>query len=252
MKGTRPLNNNEIRRVCASFDGTYAVRNRGLFVIGVSTGGRISELLSLRVADVYQNGQPVSDLLYEKSVVKGGEVARAIPVNVDGRQAVEALIHWHRDHYGSVDDSRALFASRQGCGAIDRRTADGVLKKAFETAGLNGKLATHSMRKSFAQRLYDQTGDIFAVQEMLGHKNVATTQRYLGVNYASVRTAVEKMAFSETAKRHPDALGTHALKSLSDHALFLELGMRGYDLAQLRTDGRGRENQPQVEIVNIS
>ena len=63
---------------------------------------------------------------------------------------------------------------------MSRRTAHDVLKAAFEAAGLNGHLATHSLRNSFAQRLYDRTGDIFAVQEMLGHKNVATTQKYLG------------------------------------------------------------------------
>ena len=56
MKGTRPLDNDEIRRVSTCFAGTFATRNRGLFMLGVSTGGRISELLSLRVADVYQNG----------------------------------------------------------------------------------------------------------------------------------------------------------------------------------------------------
>ena len=56
MKGTRPLDNDEIRRVSTCFTGTYQVRNRGLLMLGVSTGGRISELLSLRVADVYQNG----------------------------------------------------------------------------------------------------------------------------------------------------------------------------------------------------
>ena len=55
MKGTRPLDNDEIRRVSGCFTGTYEVRNRGLFMLGVSTGGRISELLSLRVGDVYQN-----------------------------------------------------------------------------------------------------------------------------------------------------------------------------------------------------
>lgn len=51
MKGTRPLDNNEIRLVSACFAGMFETRNRGLFMIGVSTGGRISELLSLRVAD---------------------------------------------------------------------------------------------------------------------------------------------------------------------------------------------------------
>ena len=48
MKGTRPLDNDEIRQVSGCFTGMYEVRNRGLFMLGVSTGGRISELLSLR------------------------------------------------------------------------------------------------------------------------------------------------------------------------------------------------------------
>lgn len=201
MKGTRPLTNAEICKVHSVFTGIYAERNRGLFVLGVSTGGRISELLSLRVGDVYQNGHAVTDLLFDKSIVKGGEVSRAVPVNVDGRDAIEALICWHTDHYGDIDPIRPLFPSRQGNRAIDRKMAHTLLKTAFEAAGLNGKLATHSMRKSFAQRLYEQTNDIYAVQEMLGHKNVATTQKYLGVNYASVRDAVEKMAFSSGSSR---------------------------------------------------
>ncbi|MCY4552151.1 MAG: tyrosine-type recombinase/integrase, partial [Candidatus Poribacteria bacterium] len=183
MKGTRPLNNDEIRRVSAAFTGTYEIRNRGLFMIGVSTGGRISELLSLRVADVYQNKKPVTDLLFDKSIVKGKETSRAVPVNVDGRLAIAELVNWHRDRYGDLDANRPLFPSRnkQGQQQMSRRTAHDVLKSAFEAAGLNGHLATHSLRKSFAQRLYDRTGDIFAVQEMLGHQNVATTQKYLGV-----------------------------------------------------------------------
>ena len=92
MKGTRPLDNDEIRRVSAAFTGTFEVRNRGLFMLGVSTGGRISELLSLRIGDVYQNGKAVSDLLFDKSIVKGGEVSRAVPVNRDGRAAIDELI----------------------------------------------------------------------------------------------------------------------------------------------------------------
>ena len=60
MKGTRPLDNDEIRRVSTCFTGTFEIRNRGLFMLGVSTGGRISELLSLQVGDVYQNTSAVS------------------------------------------------------------------------------------------------------------------------------------------------------------------------------------------------
>ena len=50
MKGTRPLDNDDIRRVSACFDGIFEARNRGLFILGVSTGGGISELLSLQIA----------------------------------------------------------------------------------------------------------------------------------------------------------------------------------------------------------
>ena len=86
MKGTRPLDNSEIRLVSACFDGTFEARNRGLFMLGVSTGGRISELLGLQIGDVWQNGKAVTDLLYDKSIVKGGEVSRAVPVNTDSRR----------------------------------------------------------------------------------------------------------------------------------------------------------------------
>ena len=92
MKGTRPLDNDEIRSVSTCFTGTFEVRNRGLFMLGVSTGGRISELLSLTIGDVYQNGKAVSDQLFEKLIVKGGEVSRSVPVNADGRRAIDELV----------------------------------------------------------------------------------------------------------------------------------------------------------------
>ena len=236
MKGTRPLDNNEIRLVSACFDGAFEVRNRGLFMLGVSTGGRISELLSLSIGEVWQNQQPVSDLLFDRTIVKGGEVSRAVPVNSDGRNAIEALIGWHQERYNNTDADRPLFPSRNGRGAkpMSRRTAHDVLKTAFIAAGLNGHLATHSLRKSFAQRLYEKTNDIFAVQEMLGHRNVATTQKYLGVNYANIKEAVEEMSLS--GELHTNYVLGSSVKKETDETLFLELALRGYDLEKLRDD----------------
>ena len=257
MKGTRPLDNDEIRRVSACFSGTYEVRNRGLFLLGVSTGGRISELLSLQIGDVYQNDKAVTDLLFDKSIVKGGEVSRAVPVNVDGRQAIDKLVEWHRDRYENTEPDRPLFPSRQRSGSVPmhRQTAHDILKTAFTAAGLNGKLATHSLRKSFAQRVYEQSGDIFLVQELLGHKSVSTTQRYLGVNYASAREAVEGMAldaesYSSVKTSESFQFLGGELKETQDETLFLELALRGYDLSKLReTD----ETQPPGgEVVKIS
>ena len=246
MKGTRPLDNDEIRRVSTCFTGTFAIRNRGLFMLGVSTGGRISELLSLTIGDVYQNGRAVTDLLYSKSIVKGGEVSRAVPVNVDGREAIEELIDWHREQYGDVDEKRLLFPSRnkKGTVAMNRQTAHDMLKVAFMAAGLNGKIATHSLRKSFAQRVYEHSGDIYLVQELLGHRNVATTQKYIGVSYASAREAVE--AISLDSELYRTTLLSGSLKTFNDETLITELQGRGYNL------DIPQENKTTAEIVKIS
>ncbi len=233
MKGTRPLDNAEIRKVSAAFSGTFAIRNRSLFMLGVSVGGRISELIALKVNDVWQNNKSVADLLFDRKIVKGGEVSRAVPVNVDGRQAIEDLVAWHLDLYGNIEATRPLFPSRKGQGlkAMTRIAAHDALKNAFGAAGLNGKLGTHSLRKSYAQRLYEQTNDIYAVQEMLGHQSVVTTQRYLGVNYASVRDASEAMSISAESNRSVQTLSS--VNDASDDVLLIELLRRGYDVARL-------------------
>ena len=245
MKGTRPLDNDEIRRVSTCFSGTFEVRNSGLFMLGVSTGGRISELLSLRVGDVYQNKKPVSDLLYSKSIVKGGEASRSVPVNADGRRSIDALVNWHRAHYRSVASKRPLFPSRHKSGTVPmhRQTAHAILKTAFIEAGLNGHIATHSLRKSFAQRLYDKTGDIYMVQELLGHKNISTTQKYLGVNYADAKAAVELIALVSESDR--TTLSSRSLEDIDDETLITEFRKRGYDLSRLR------ENETTAEIIKI-
>ena len=129
-----------------------------------------------------------------------------------------------------------------------------MLKKAFLDAGLNGKLATHSLRKSFAQRVYEESGDIYLVQELLGHRNVSTTQKYIGVNYATARETVEAMGHSDLNVTEPtflsgslscSHLGGELKATVSDETLFLELALRGYDLSKLR------DNETTGEIVKI-
>ena len=245
MKGTRPLDNDEIRRVSGCFTGMYEIRNRGLFMIGVSTGGRISELLSLRIGDVFQNRKPVSDLLYSKSIVKGGEVSRSVPVNADGRRAIDEVVRWHQEKYRRINATRPLFPSRHNSGTVPmhRQTAHAILKTAFMEAGLNGHIATHSLRKSFAQRLYDKTGDIYLVQELLGHRNISTTQKYLGVNYASAKAAVEAIALITESDRRP--LSSDSLTDIDDETLRSELEKRGYNVTSRQ------ENEITAEIVKI-
>lgn len=222
MKGTRPLNNAEIKLVRDSFEGVYKARNAGLFMLGVSIGGRISELLALKVSDVWQNDKPVTDILFIKDIVKGKDESRTVPVNTDGQRAISDLIAWHQFCYQSHNSERVLFPSQKTAKPIKRQAAHKILKAAFETAGLNGKLATHSMRKTFAQRLYDQCNDIYMVRELLGHKNVVTTQDYLGVNYVSAREAVEAMSLASADKE------TDPLDAFDEKVLIGKLIQLGY------------------------
>lgn len=224
LKGTRPLSTDEIIAVSNQFYGTYKVRNRSLFMLGVSVGGRISELLALRISDVWQNGQAVSDLLFQKNVVKGKETARMIPVNADGRQAITELIQWHKGQFGDMDLRRQLFMSRQGGTALSRSQAHRILERAFQKAGLNGKLATHSLRKTFAQRCYDASSDIYKVSELLGHKNIETTKRYIGISYTELQATVKAIELNETRKT------LHSIEKFSTEDLISELQRRGFNI----------------------
>ena len=235
MKGVRPLDNTEIEKVANAFRGVFEVRNKGLFMLGVSVGGRISELLALKVSDVWQNGKPVTSLHFDKTIVKGGEVSRAVPVNIDGRAAIDMLVKWHREVYHNTEGSEPLFPSRkqpsgQYLQSMTRKGAHSVLKVAFEAAGLNGKLATHTLRKSFAQRVYKQTGDIYMVQELLGHQNVQTTQRYLGIDYDKARDALEAMSLTTEKSETPKI----ELQIVPDGDLVTELRKRGYAVEKTR------------------
>ena len=127
---------------------------------------------------------------------------------------------------------------------MHRQTAHDILKKAFIAAGLNGKLATHSLRKSFAQRLYDKTGDIYMVQELLGHRNISTTQKYLGVNYADAKAAVESIALISESDR--SGVLYNSLKHIPSEVLRAELQKR-----QDTHPGSRREKTSTGEIVKI-
>ena len=86
------------------------------------------------------------------------------------------------------------------------------------------------------------SGDIYTVQELLGPRNISTTQKYLGINYADARAAVEAIALvserdrTDLLSRSFRFLGGELKATVSDETLFLELALRGYDLSRLRTD----------------
>jgi site-specific recombinase XerD len=190
MKGSRPFTEEEIKRVSQSFNGKYEVRNRCMFILGVKTGMRVSELLSLNVGDVWEKGGPVDVLSLRKQQVKGKKEARAFPLNQTAKDAIRELVEW-LSWNGGINKDMPLFPSQIGGERITRIQAHRILSRAYDAAGLTGKVTTHSMRKTFGTRVYQVTKDIMVAKELLGHQSVATTQKYIGVGMDALRAAVD-------------------------------------------------------------
>jgi integrase len=96
MRGCRPLSDEELVLVAKSFAGTFAKRNKALFVVGHRTGFRISELLSLRVGDVLQHGRIVEELSVQRRHMKGGKAGktsgRTIKLHPEARAALSVWL----------------------------------------------------------------------------------------------------------------------------------------------------------------
>lgn len=169
--------------------GRYPVRDRTLLRLGIRSGFRISELLCLRVKDVFQNGKVVSRLHISRRFMKGKKESREVPLHPDAREALAELVATL-----PPDPEAFLFQSREGDNKpLNRRSAWAMLKKAFAACGLEGKLATHTMRKTFAKRVYEKSGkNLRETQEALRHKNINSTAAYVPVDETVVDDLILK------------------------------------------------------------
>ncbi|MGH8067460.1 MAG: tyrosine-type recombinase/integrase [Candidatus Entotheonellia bacterium] len=181
MKGSRPLADREIMLVSQSFQGQHANRNRALFILGIKTGFRISELLSLRVSDVYRDGAILNSVAVQRRHMKGKAEGRTIKLHTDAKTALLVWVQELRCQRQARPDY-PLFPSREGHHQpLSRIQAWVVLREAYQTCGLTGKLGTHCMRKSFAGRVYERLGrDLVKTQQAMGHRNIQSTASSLG------------------------------------------------------------------------
>ena len=172
MAGCRALTFQEIVDVCAFL----GYRDRAWFLLGIATGARINELLRLRVRDVWDGFQVVEYVEMPKSK-RGGWGRRRVAVAEHARAALQDWLNRHE----CVGPGEVLFRSREGNGrAITERQARRLLGEAMGKAGLRGRVATHSMRKTYAQRMHASLGnDVAKTQRALGHANPSSTVLYL-------------------------------------------------------------------------
>ncbi|MBI4641872.1 MAG: tyrosine-type recombinase/integrase [Candidatus Tectomicrobia bacterium] len=194
MRGARALTLQEVKEVAQSFYGGYAVRNRVLFMVGVNIGARISELIGLNVGDVYREGRVVELVTLRKAITKG-RVERQIVLNAQVQGEILEFIAWKLSRDEALSQHAPLFVSRKG-GRLTRVQAHRILKEVFGELSLEGKVTTHSLRKTTATAL-DRAGvRLRVIQEWLGHANLTTTQRYLEISQAELREAARSLNFS--------------------------------------------------------
>lgn len=158
----------------------FYLRDRALLETLYATGSRASEVVGLKLADLYLESG------FCKCWGKGSK-QRVVPL---GRPALEALGNYLSDSrpelVRAAPEAPWVFVSRGGR-ALTREMLWKIVKKYVRRAGLNSKVSPHTLRHSFATHLLAGGADLRTVQELLGHANIRTTQQYTHVDRERLR-----------------------------------------------------------------
>ena len=177
-RGTRKLPDAlDVDRVTALLDmpveGGLEIRDRSLFELMYSSGLRLAETVSLNLGDV-----DLKDSLVR--VTGKGSKQRVVPV---GRIAAKWIASWlgERPALAAATET-ALFVSRRGT-RLTARSVQARLARWARIQGLDRPVHPHMLRHSFASHMLESSGDLRAVQELLGHADISTTQVYTHLDF---------------------------------------------------------------------
>lgn len=160
-----------------------SLRDKAIMETLYSTGMRVSELVGLEIRDV--------DFIGGVAKVKGkGKKERLVPV---GDTAIRAIKHYldRRADIDAMKNKPAMFLNKNG-GRLTDGSVRAVIDKYIHIAGIREKISPHTLRHSFATHLLDRGADLRAVQELLGHVNLSTTQIYTHVSTERLKAAYDK------------------------------------------------------------
>jgi integrase/recombinase XerC len=165
-----------------------AAQSRDIAIIELlySSGLRVSELVGINLNDIDLNNLTVK-------VLGKGNKERIVPV---GSKAAQALTEYLRARPGMNPGGDFLFVNSRG-DRLNVRSVDRIIKKYAVLAGIPKNVSPHVLRHTFATHLLGGGADLRAIQEMLGHKSLSTTQRY-------THTSIEKL-MEIYDKTHPRA-----------------------------------------------
>jgi integrase/recombinase XerD len=182
----QPLGRADIERLLAAPDARTAAgrRDRAMLELLYATGLRVSELVSLELNDL--------DLESRVVLARGkGSKERLVPVGAPAAEAVKAYLAGARDALLRGRRSKDLFVTPRG----RRMTRQGMAKllgRYARGAGIARRISPHKLRHSFATHLLEGGADLRAVQAMLGHADVTTTQIYTHVDRTHARKLHER------------------------------------------------------------
>jgi len=177
------LNPNDIERLLAAPKGKdiLSLRDAAMFEVLYSTGMRVSELVGIDLEDI----DPIAEVVR----VRGkGRRERLAPL---GSYAVRAMNRYleARSHT-EVHDEKAVFLNRHGR-RLNVRSVRRKLAKYLAIAGLDPTVSPHTLRHSFATHMLERGADLRAVQELLGHRSLSTTQIYTHVTAGRLKEIYE-------------------------------------------------------------
>ncbi len=166
----------------SSIDSFIACRDRAIMELFYSSGLRLAELARLDVRDVDFGDQ----LVY---VTGKGDKSRIIPV---GKQAISALTDWlsKREQLASYEQT-ALFITKQGR-RLGMRAIQQRMRYWGKKQGISDRVHPHRLRHAFASHMLEASGDLRAVQELLGHADISTTQIYTHVDFQHLANVYDK------------------------------------------------------------
>lgn len=166
-----------------SGDSPKELRDRAMLELLYATGMRVSELISLKMSDV--------NLVLNYVVCKDGEKERVIPFGDKARTALDRYLKKGRTQLLREKESGYLFVNCSGS-IMSRQGFWKLIKQYAAKAGIVADITPHTLRHSFAAHLVQNGADLKAVQEMLGHSDISTTQMYVNMNVDRVRRVYQE------------------------------------------------------------
>jgi len=160
------------------------LRDKALLELLYATGARVSEVANMTLDSLHM------DLGYVRCFGKGSK-ERIVPIGQASVDAISAYLERGRPRLLRSRESAYLFPGRFR-GGLTRKTLWQIVKKTALRAGVARRISPHTLRHSFATHLLEHRADLRAIQEMLGHANIATTQQYTHVNRAHLKSVHRK------------------------------------------------------------